>query len=514
MLEEERKYDVDPSFTVPDLTDCLPEGGSVVAREPKYLRATYYDTADLLLARSGASLRFRRGDTLPWTVKLPTEVPGARHEISRAGAPGTVPGELIALVTAYTRGATLKPGAVLRTTRHVYELRGADGEALAELDDDAVTVLEGKSVRLAFREIEVERHAAGRRLLDRVDDRLRSAGATVGAFMPKHVRALSAIRSDPLGPAEPAPPAPSLPRKARAGEVVVQAVRAGVGRIVAHDPLVRLREPLPGGDTAVHQMRVGCRRLRSDLRTFRPLLDPAWVDGLRAELRWLAEALGHARDAEVLRARLHATAGTDPLAPLDGAALGYLDGELVRRHEQALDALDAVLRGDRYRALLDRLVAAAADPPLDSGKAGAPAKEVLSRLVSRPWQHLVSGAHGSPGAGALDPQAPDGDWHAVRIRAKRARYAVEAVAGTLGGTAAELGRAVAAVQDLLGEHQDAAVAAQTWLALAAGKPDDHALAVTAGRLVERERATVREMRSRFPDAWRAATRRRLVEWLP
>ena len=69
------------------------------------------------------------------------------------------------------------------------------------------------------------------------------------------------------------------------------------------------------------------------------------------------------------------------------------------------------------------------------------------------------------------------------------------------------------MQDLLGEHQDAAVAADTWLAIANSDPDDHALAVTAGRLFERERAAVRAARAAFPAAWRAASRRRLTEWM-
>ena len=73
---------------------------------------------------------------------------------------------------------------------------------------------------------------------------------------------------------------------------------------------------------------------------------------------------------------------------------------------------------------------------------------------------------------------------------------------------------MAAVQGLLGDHQDAAVAAQTWLAIAHADPDDHALAVTAGRLYERERAAVREAREKFPDAWAKAARRQLTGWLP
>jgi hypothetical protein len=70
------------------------------------------------------------------------------------------------------------------------------------------------------------------------------------------------------------------------------------------------------------------------------------------------------------------------------------------------------------------------------------------------------------------------------------------------------------VQNLLGEHQDAVVASETWLSIAQSDPDDHALAVTAGRLVERERATVRRVRAEFPAAWSATNRRRLTEWLP
>jgi CHAD domain-containing protein len=507
MLEEERKYEVDQGFTVPDLAGCLP-GGRVIERKPKHLHATYHDTAELRLARNGASLRFRLGDALPWTVKLPTEIPGVRNEISRAGDPDTIPAELVALVTAYARGAPLLPGAVLHTVRRVYELRDAQDRELAELDDDAVSVLEGQALRLEFREIEVERHEGARTLLDHVDVLLRDAGATAAstaeAFQPKHVRALRALRGTAeLGPPEPAPPGPVPPAGASAGDVMLHALRTDIGRIFAHDPLVRLRAGLPRGDTPVHQMRVGCRRLRSNLRTFRPLLERSWVDELRAEVAWLAAALGAARDAEVLRARLQNSARLDPLAPLDEAALTRVDAALAERHEQALAALDAALAGERHLGLLERLVEAAAGPPLPGDEAGLPASEVLPGLVWRPWDRLVRGAGTGGAPGDLDPLAPDERWHEARVRAKRARYALEAVAGVLGGTLAGLARAVAAVQDLLGEHQDAVVAAQAWLEIAGDKPDDHALAVTAGRLVERERAVVRDVRTRFPDAWRA-----------
>jgi CHAD domain-containing protein len=509
MLEEERKYEVDPRFDLPDVATALPAGGRVVELPAVTLTATYLDSADLRLARAGVSLRHRKGDALPWTVKLPADAPGVRHEISRAGRLRSVPPELVELVTAYSRGAELTPAALVRSVRHAYELRDADDRLLAEIADDTVSVLDGKRVTSTFREVEVERKDGDRELLDRVDSLLTAAGAVGGGFVPKHVRALGKAASgapDLVAPAD-------LPDQPTAGDVVTEAIRRGVDRLLAHDALVRLRAPVGDDDTAVHQMRVGCRRLRSDLRTFAPLVRPAWARPLRDELKWLADVLGDARDAEVLRARLRRTAAADPLYPLDGPAVERLDEILAARHDRALDAVDEALRSDRYLALVDALVAAARAPKLTPA-ARSRATEVLPGVVARPWQRLVNGAKGHSGAAELDPRGADEQWHAVRIAGKRARYAVDAVAPVIGDGAPKLAKALARVQNLLGEHQDAAVAGETWLALAQTDPTDHALAVTAGRLAERERASIHAVRADFPEAWRRATKGRRTSWLP
>jgi CHAD domain-containing protein len=509
MLEEERKYEVVAGFTLPDLTECVPEGGRLIVRPQTKLRATYYDTADLRLARSGASLRFRRGDDEPWTVKLPTEAPGVRNEISMTGPASTPPQRLLDLVTVYTRGAAVAPVVTLNTVRQAYHLCDRDDRVAVEVVDDTVTVPEGKKVALKFREIEVERKAGKAKLLDRVEEKLRDAGAVVGEFTPKHVRALGAAAlAAPDWPTQPS----TLPRRPTVADVVRVAVQRDIARIVTHDPLVRLRAQVGETDTAVHQMRVGCRRLRSDLRTFDAVLDQDWVSELRQELGWLAAALGAARDAEVLRARLHQTSALDPLAPLDPASVARIDADLAVRQEDALAALDKVMCDERYHRLLDTLLDAWHDPRIARHGDDAP-EVVLPGLVGRPYRRLAYGGDGAVGAGALEATAPDVTWHAVRINGKRARYAVEAVASVLGGEATALAQALAGVQDLLGEHQDAAIAAQTWLDIAAADPDDHVLATTAGRLFERERAAVRAVRAAFPAAWRAASRRRLTEWM-
>jgi CHAD domain-containing protein len=234
----------------------------------------------------------------------------------------------------------------------------------------------------------------------------------------------------------------------------------------------------------VHQMRVGCRRLRSDLKTFAKLLDPGWTKHLRAELRWLADLLGAARDAEVLRARLVRTAGQDPLAPMDQEAVAAIAATLENRQARALESLRRGMRTRRYVALVEALSEAARSLP-------------LTKRARRPL--VAPGVGGLAGkVSALTMDAPDEQWHEVRILAKRARYAAEAV-----DRRGRLAKTLAAMQELLGEHQDAAVAAQTWLSFGSGD-DGRPLAVTAGRLYERERAAIRRVRADF-----LATRPRL-----
>ncbi|MFV2126372.1 CHAD domain-containing protein [Micromonospora sp. LOL_013] len=509
MVEEERKYEVEPGFTVPDLSGCLPDGGRLVQQPAAKLTATYYDTPDLRLARAGVSLRHRVGDSKPWTVKLPADAPGVRHEISRSGKRGKPPAELVWLVTAYSRGVELTPAATVRTARTVLELRDADDALLVEVADDAVSVLDGKTIRSRFREVEVELKAANRSLLDQVEAELVAAGAIAGGFTPKHVRALGAAAA---GPAE-LPAVEDLPDGPTAADVVTRAVRDGVARILAHDPLVRLHAPVGDDDTAVHQMRVGCRRLRSDLRTFRALVDREWAGALRDELKWIAGVLGGARDAEVLRDRLRRTAGADPVAPLPSAAVELIDATLADRQAAALAEVDATLRSNRYVALVEMLVQAAREPRLTPAAAG-PAAEVLPRLVAKPWRRLAFGGSGVDGAADLTLDASDERWHAVRINGKKARYAVDAVAPVIGGGAAKLAKALSKVQNLLGEHQDAAVAAETWQGVLAEHPDDHELAVTVGRLVERERAAIRAARAEFATAWERAAAGQRTKWLP
>jgi len=493
MLERETKLSPAPGFRLPDLTGVA-EGVSTAPADTLDLQSAYFDTPDLRLARSGASLRYRNDEG--WLVKLPD--PGAdedgllvRHEHRFDGAPGAPPADALDLVLGLARTATLGPVSRLRTRRQRLELRGSDDKPVAEVVDDEVSVLDRGHVAARFRELEVElREEADPGLVRAVVDRLREAGAGDPDPTPKVVRALGPRALDPPDVVA----APDLDDAANAGDVVRAALAASVARLIAHDAGVRL-----GTDAeAVHQARVATRRLRSDLRTFHTLIDEAWGETMRDELQWLGTSLGAVRDADVLLARLRERVAQLPEPDRDAASalLARLDGE----RERARAALLGDMRSHRYLELLDRLVDAARAPVL-TPEATRPAGDVVPGLVRKPLDRIDRAVD------ELDDEPPDVALHDIRKRAKRARYAAEAAAPVAGKPARRLASALADVQDILGDHQDAVVAGQ-WLrdALAAASPRQ---TFVIGQLAALEQADANASRAAWRDAWKSASRKRV-----
>jgi CHAD domain-containing protein len=280
---------------------------------------------------------------------------------------------------------------------------------------------------------------------------------------------------------------------------VRRAIASSVVHLVRHDPVVRLDTDPEG----VHQARVATRRLRSDRRTFGPRVDPEAMRAIRAELGWLAEALGEARDADVLLDRIRARVAT--LGPSEAPAATHVVGALEHRDKEAHAALIEAVRSPRYTALLEVLVDAANAPPLRP-EASALAADVLPGLVRDPWRKLRKAVDR---AGA---DAADAVLHGIRIRAKRTRYAAEAVAPVVGETARRFAKAAARLQDELGEHQDAVVA-QAWLRGWAAEQASVDEAFAAGMLAGLEDAAARASRSIWRRAWKGLDRRSLRSWM-
>jgi CHAD domain-containing protein len=500
MLEREVKLGAGPAFHLPDLSGVL-DGVTVTPPEAVRLETVYYDTPDLRLARWGVSLRHRAGEG--WTLKLPpaqaTGQPQGqlleRDEITFQGGSKKPPEGAVAIVRAYVRKAELVPVARLSTIRRRVRLVDAAGTRVAEVVDDEVSVRDGRRVAARFREIEVEvaqQQNGANAIVDPLVMRLRGAGAGAVDPTPKHIRALGPRAMEP-------PEVSALPVKpdSPAKDVIKHVLAESIASLLKHDPLVRTS----GDPEAVHQARVATRKLRSHLRTFGPLLDPEWTEPLRSELGWLALGLGAVRDREVLFERLSERAKSLPASDLRSASslLHILQLEIATLRTKLMAELDSV----RYVDLLERLVLAS-QAPATLPDADGPASTVLPPLAAGPWRRLRSAVKQLPET-PVDPEL-----HRIRILAKRARYAAEAVAPVVGKAADAFARAAAKLQTILGEHQDS-VTAQAWLRSAriSGRR-----AFVAGELIAMEHVAAEDARAKWPRVWKALDRKSLRDWMP
>ena len=285
---------------------------------------------------------------------------------------------------------------------------------------------------------------------------------------------------------------------ATVADVIKLALRSSVDRLYAHEAAVRRGED----PEDVHQARVAARRMRSDLRTFHAFVDAQWANELRAELQWVGSELGEVRDIEVMLERLRDDVTAMPDSEHDAA--DRVVRRLIADWHAARTRMIEQLGGSRFAALRAPLEAAA-ERPRCTPWAHLRATQALPQVVVHPWRKLREAVDD------LGPTPPDDALHAVRIRAKRARYAAEATIPVFGTPAQRYARAIADVQDVLGEHQDAVVA-RTWLTKTASEcsPTE---AFAAGMLAERESQTADAARARFPEVWEGARGPKLRRWL-
>ena len=500
MTEVEAKLAAWPGFELPALDDAVP-GLVAEANAPVTMEAAYLDAADLRLIRAGISLRHRTGEggaDGAWTLKLPDHdgADGAgdgvlrRSELVVPGPPGEPPAAFLTTLRPWLRTGSLATVAHLRTERTRTRLR-VDGQPVGEVDDDEVSVLQAGRVAARFREVEVESRDPD--VLRAVVARLRDAGAGAPDPTPKLVRALGprALQPPDLAVGDPGP-------DATAGEVLRSAIAASVQRIVEHDNVIRAGADPEG----VHQARVGCRRLRSDLRTFAPLLDTTWSEPLRDELRWLAGELGAVRDLDVLRGRLHAQVAE--LRDDEQAAAAPIVARLDRERAAAVQRAHAALDSRRYLALLDRLVDAA-NAPHTLPEAEATASEVVPGLAGVPFRKLRKAVK------KLGKNPSDEALHELRIKAKRARYAADVAVPVVGDRARDYTKVLAGLQDVLGDHHDCAVA-EAWLLEAAGR-GTRSQSFALGLLVAGQRHEADRLRRQWRSAWKKVDRSKRTSWM-
>ncbi|HEX2671075.1 MAG TPA: CHAD domain-containing protein [Polyangiaceae bacterium] len=205
-----------------------------------------------------------------------------------------------------------------------------------------------------------------------------------------------------------------------------------------------------GSGEALHQMRVGLRRLRAAFSIFESVIRQGEFDDLKRELVWLTEQLGAARDYDVL---LQSKRQWEVLTATVFDGSDELTCELSRRQQEAF----AVARRAVVSARFERLIFAAAVALIsradEEGRGDGPvralARRILARRTRRVLRRLGNFAR-------LDPS----QRHELRIRIKKLRYATEFFATLFPHSNRRRKRfsdALEALQDTLGRLNDIGV---------------------------------------------------------
>ena len=273
------------------------------------LVSTYFDTPNLRLARDGVGLRIRR-DGRQWiqTVKGPPEAESggslaARPEYEWAiGQSPKMPSlDTTRLATTPWRRVLLKaahrglvPMFVTDFTRTEIPLTLAERTtAILAIDVGAIRAV-SSARHVDICEIELEL-GSGR------IERLFELALALATDLPlslepasKAERGVRLVSSTPDAPvhAENA----QFSRDATAGDVLASIIRVCLRQVEGNaDGIVHDDDP-----EWIHQMRIGTRRLRASLSLLRHLVASDELIRLIAEVKWLAGALGPARDFDVL----------------------------------------------------------------------------------------------------------------------------------------------------------------------------------------------------------------------
>ena len=184
------------------------------------------------------------------------------------------------------------------------------------------------------------------------------------------------------------------------------------------------------------------------------------------------------------------------------------DLELRQAYKEAHKKVVAALDGDRYLALVSALEDFVAEPPF-SERAAADAGEELQARVRQSCRRVRKATAGLDAES--DPAQQDQHLHDVRIAAKRARYAAETVRPVIGAPAKAVADAMEAIQETLGDHQDAVVERRWLRDLAARAFLAGENGFTFGRLHGLADARAEHDEERFADVWKA-TQKVLAAW--
>jgi CHAD domain-containing protein len=255
---------------------------------------------------------------------------------------------------------------------------------------------------------------------------------------------------------------------------------------------------------ALHDFRVGLRRLRSSVRAYRPQLEGSVSGKMRKQLRALAQATNEGRDTEVQLAWLAKQSGQ--VAADDVPGFFWFSGRLEGHKQETLDRETADV-ARRYQKVAGKLRDGLAILRIDLAEGGVRKQltfgEVTGGLVQLAVIHL-----GEELSRVISDASVE-EAHEARIAVKRLRYLLEPVARL---RAQVLIPRLKEAQDILGEHHDMHVLAAEIAAARADLPRSGFSGMEPG-LITLERLAREQAAAafdRFQKSWSGALAGRIL----
>ena len=383
------------------------------------LISTYYDTEAHALREAGVALRIREGaDRLVQTVKA-GEGNGALFD--RSEWENEVAGQAIDRDAAQRTGlpifadktilSALRPLFETRVDRRLYAVQAEDSAIELAVDCGEVATARRHA---PIMELELELKHGDKSELFRLARALADVVPLRLSVQSKSERGYALL--DDAAYEEKALPV-HVPPDAASGEAFQIIARNCVRQVLANEAGM-----CKGKAEALHQMRVGLRRLRAAIALFGDVVEDGEQARIRAELKWITNALGLARDLDVLGAEVF-----QPLQKAYGADANVAAGQrhFEDRRRDAYSNAKAAIKSDRFRNVMLEVTEWVEVGPwtenadvLQLGIEDFAAERLreLRKKIKRKGEHLKS--------------VSDAKRHKLRILVKRMRYAAEFFAAT------------------------------------------------------------------------------------
>ncbi|PVE22430.1 hypothetical protein DC522_21340 [Microvirga sp. KLBC 81] len=431
------------------------------------LYATYYDTTDHALRRTGLTLRVRRrnGHSIQ-TIKAEGDTRGlaldrgewecpVENGIDFAAASGT---PLAAIISDEAIRSRIAPAFIIETERQAFLIE--HDNAVIELSLDRAKASAG-SQNAGFCEVELE--------LKKGDaSALFSFACTLAESAPLRLSPITkSERGYDLIDGMAARPVLAgkidLSPRTSCAEAFQIIARSCLSQVVRNEEIFRRTHDAE----ALHQMRVGFRRLNAAISLFKPMLTNRESRDVRDELRWAGKQLGPARDLDVLIASVH--------KPADVGAHAAELKRAERKRAKAYDKLFETLSSRRFMRIVLRAAAW-----IEAGRWLKRKNQSIAEMrqhpiegqaveeLTRRWKPIRKRVKC---IAEIEPQ----DLHVLRLRIKKLRYSSEFLEGVFRDRAQKPGRSWLAtlrrLQDILGELNDISVGSSIMPALAKSDPE-------------------------------------------